>query len=162
MKTINQRPSTSSCTTLRSIRLAAVLSPLTLLALIRLTALGDDKPPESKPPQAAAATSAPSAVGRMEGGQAGGRWREGSRLIDQVGSFKLAGERVTFVSADGKLKFDCLENLCAERISRTITDSPDSLQWSVCGTVTECHGTNYVLLTQAVLKAPGSRQRRLP
>ncbi len=98
----------------------------------------------------------------MEGGQAGSRWREGSRLVDQVGSFKLAGERATFVSTDGKLKFDCLENLCAERVMRTITDSPDPLQWSVCGVVTECRGSNYLLLTQAVLKSAGDRPRRLP
>lgn len=135
---------------------ARLILCLTGCGLLAVPGRADDRP------VAAPAVAATAAGGRMEGGQAGSRWREGSRLVDQVGSFTLAGERATFVSADGKLKFDCLENLCAERVMRTITDSPDPLQWSVCGIVTECRGSNYLLLTQAVLKSADNRQRRLP
>jgi hypothetical protein len=108
------------------------------------------------------AGSSAASTGRMEGGQTGGRWREGTRMIDEIGSFRHAGDRVTFVSADGKLKFDCLENLCMERVGRVIGDSPDVLQWSASGVITECAGTNYLLLSQAALKAPPSRHSRLP
>jgi hypothetical protein len=83
-------------------------------------------------------------------------------MIDELGSFRRAGDRVTFVSADGKLKFDCLENLCMERVGRVIGDSPDMLQWSASGVITECAGTNYLLLSQAALKAPPPRHSRLP
>jgi hypothetical protein len=97
---------------------------------------------------------------RIEGGQVSGRWREGSRLIDQLGYFKVTGEHVTFVSSDGKLKFDGLENLAIERIARTIGDSPDQLEWSISGVITEYRGANYLLVTQAVLKTKGTRSRR--
>ena len=97
---------------------------------------------------------------RIEGSQINGRWREGSRLVDQLGHFKSVGDRVTFVSTDGKLHFDCLENLGSERIGRTISDNPDQLEWSVCGVLTECHGTNYLLVTQAMLKTKAARTRR--
>jgi hypothetical protein len=99
---------------------------------------------------------------RIEGGQVSGRWREGSRLIDQLGYFKVTGDHVTFVSSDGKLKFDGLENLAIERIARTIGDSPDQLEWSICGAITEYRGANYLLVTQAVLKTKGTRSRRAP
>jgi hypothetical protein len=138
------------------IALARLILCLTACGLLAVAGRAEDKP------ATAPTLQIPAAGGRIEGGPAGSRWREGSRLVDRVGGFKLAGERATFVSTDGKLKFDCLENLCAERVMRTITDSPDPLQWSVCGVVTECRGTNYLLLTQAVLKSTDNRQRRLP
>jgi hypothetical protein len=99
---------------------------------------------------------------RIEGGQVSGRWREGSRLIDQLGYFKVAGDHVSFISSDGKLKFDGLENLAIERIARTIGDSPDQLEWSISGIITEYRGANYLLVTQAVLKTKAARSRRAP
>jgi hypothetical protein len=109
-------------------------------------------------PSATDAASAP----HIEGGQVNGRWREGSRLNDQVGAFKLTGDRVTFISSDGKLKFDGLENLAIERIARTIADSPDQLEWTISGLITEYRGSNYLLVTQAVLKTKATRARRAP
>ena len=103
-----------------------------------------------------------SAVEHIQGGKVNGRWREGSRLIDQMGCFKSAGDRVTFVSTDGKLKFDCLENLAIERIAHTIGDSPDQLEWMASGVITECRGTNHLLVTQAVLKTKSTRRQRPP
>jgi hypothetical protein len=111
-------------------------------------------------PKSSAADAAPAP--QIEGGQVNGRWREGSRLVDRSGSFKLAGDRVTFVSSDGKLKFDGLENLAIERIARTIADSPDPLEWSISGLITEYRGANYLLVTQAVLKTKAGRVRRAP
>ncbi len=89
---------------------------------------------------------------RIEGGQVNGHWREGTRLIDQVGRFRATGDRLSFTSADGALHFDCLENLCGQRVARAVTDSPEPLVWTVAGVLTEFRGTNYLLLTQAVLK----------
>jgi hypothetical protein len=106
--------------------------------------------------------TAPAPAPHIEGGQVSGRWREGSRLIDQLGYFKLTGDRVTFVASDGKLKFDGLENLAVERIARTIGDNPDQLEWTVSGIITEFRGTNYLLVTQAVLKTKATRSRRAP
>jgi hypothetical protein len=97
---------------------------------------------------------------RIEGGQVNGRWREASRLIDQVGSFRVTGDHVTFISTDGKLRFESLENLAIERIARTIGDSPDQLEWTISGTITEYRGANYLLVTQAVLKTKATRTRR--
>ena len=99
---------------------------------------------------------------RIEGGQVNGHWREGTRLIDQPGQFKIAGDRLGFTSSDGTLHFDCLENLCGQRIARTVTDSPEALFWSVTGELTEYRGTNFLLLTQAVLKPRSPRSATAP
>lgn len=89
---------------------------------------------------------------RIEGGQVNGHWREGTRLIEQMGRFRATGDRLSFTSNDGALHFDCLENLCGQRVSRAVTDSPEPLVWTVSGELTEFHGANYLLLSQAVLK----------
>jgi hypothetical protein len=122
-----------------------------------------DSPAEKSSPSARqATTAAPDQENkpRIEGGQVNGRWREGSRLIDQVGSFRVTGDHVTFISSDGKLKFEGLENLAIERIARTIGDSPDQLEWTISGIITEYRGANYLLVTQAVLKTKSTRSRR--
>jgi hypothetical protein len=99
---------------------------------------------------------------RIEGGQVNGHWREGTRLVEQLGQFKVAGDRLSFTSADGSLHFDCLENLCGQRVARTVTDSPEPLVWSVTGELTEYRGTNFLLLTQVVLKPRPRRTAAAP
>ncbi len=127
------------------------------------TAQNTPPSPESAPGVAQSPAAKPAAdAPRIEGGQVNGRWREGSKLNDQTGNFKLTGDRVTFVATDGKLKFLCLENLCIERVSRVISDSPDQLEWSVSGLITEYRGANYLLATQAVLRTKSDRLRRSP
>jgi hypothetical protein len=88
------------------------------------------------------------------------RKREGSKLIDEVGSFRITGDRATFISADGQRQYIGLENLNLERIVRTVGDDPDPLDWIVAGTLTEYQGTNYLLVTRAIVKA--RRSERLP
>jgi hypothetical protein len=147
------------CLALGSHRLArADDDPTTTSGVRKVDAAVDQGAPSAIKAAAADAGSPP----HIEGGQVNGRWREGSRLVDQAGSFKLAGEHVIFISSDGKLKFDGLENLAIERIARTIGDSPDQLEWSISGLVTEYRGANYLLVTQAVLKTKGARARRAP
>ncbi len=79
--------------------------------------------------------------------------REGTRLVDRLGHFELQGNGATFVSSDGDIRFQGLENLALERVTRVIADASESIQWSVTGTVTEYRGSNYLLITHAVLKA---------
>jgi hypothetical protein len=107
--------------------------------------------------------------GHIDGYLAGGRWREGSKLVDVVGQFKTSGERVAFHAADGKSRFPCLENLNSERVARIVAESPpESLDWIVQGTLTEFRNDNYLLVTQAVITsravrgARGAADQRIP
>jgi hypothetical protein len=92
---------------------------------------------------------------------AAGRWREGSKLVDVVGQFQVSGDRAAFVPVDGKSRFPCLENLNSERVARIVGESPEALDWIVQGTITEFKGENYLLITQAVIRARSFRGRAL-
>jgi hypothetical protein len=112
---------------------------------------------ESRPDKARSATGG----GRINGYLAGGRWREGSKLVDVAGHFKTSGERVAFHAADGKSRFPCLENLNSERVARIVAESPpESLEWIVQGTLTEFRNENYLLVTQAVISSRAVRGPR--
>jgi hypothetical protein len=111
---------------------------------------------------AEAAKSLTSAGGRIDGYLAGGRWREGSKLVDVPGEFKISGDRVAFHSVDGKSRFACLENLNSERVYRIVGESPETLHWSVQGTITEFRSENYLLVTQAVINNRAVRGPRSP
>jgi hypothetical protein len=78
--------------------------------------------------------------------------REGLELVDQPGSFKMAGDRVVFFLAGDKQQLIGLENLNLERILRVLADNTDPLEWFVTGTVTECRGTNYLFVRRATFK----------
>jgi hypothetical protein len=106
------------------------------------------------------AEAAKSTGGRIDGHLAGGRWREGSKLVDMPGQFKIPGDRAVFVSADGKLQFGCLENLNSERIARMVKESPETLDWRVQGTITEYRNENYVLITHAMIENRTARPSR--
>lgn len=79
--------------------------------------------------------------------------REGTELVDQVGQFKLSGQRVIFILADGKRQLEGLENLSLERIAKEISGNPDPRTWLVTGTVTEFQGSNYLLVRRAIQKS---------
>src|SRR5688500_17586340 len=109
---------------------------------------------------AEAAKSLTSAGGRIDGCLAGGRWREGSKLVDVPGQFKISGDhRVAFLSVDAKSRFACLENLNSERVARIVGESPETLYWTVQGTITEFKSENYLLVTQAVINSRGRAPR---
>jgi len=78
--------------------------------------------------------------------------REGAELVDRLGVFRLAGDRVLFVTSDTKQRIVGLENLNLERIVRTIADRPETIEWAVTGVATEYRGTNYLLIRRATLK----------
>ena len=88
--------------------------------------------------------------GRKKGGD-DHRLREGTQVEKVSGHFKLTGDRVTFVTADGKQRFGGLENLALERVARVVKDSPAQLRWTIAGVITEYRGANYLLVTHAVL-----------
>jgi hypothetical protein len=92
----------------------------------------------------------PSGEGRKKGSE-DHRMREGTQVEKISGHFKLTGDRVTFVTADGKQRFGGLENLALERVARVVKDSPGQLRWSIAGVITEYRGANYLLVTHAVL-----------
>ncbi|MCU0876965.1 MAG: hypothetical protein MUF06_04140 [Pirellulaceae bacterium] len=83
----------------------------------------------------------------------GERLREGTKLIDVVGSFQVTGDRVSF-HPDGTRgeSFRVLENLALERIDRVLAESRLSPSWTVSGTITEFRGSNYLLVTKAVVR----------
>jgi len=117
-----------------------------------------NRSPDPAPGKSSDASKAP--AGRVDGYLAGGRWREGSKLVDMPGQFKISGDRAVFLSADGKSQFACLENLNSERIARMVAESPETLDWEVQGTITEYRNENYVLITQAVIKSRSARSPR--
>ena len=99
-----------------------------------------DTPP--RPAATGGKTAAPTADYRI---------REGTEIVNQLGHFRTAGDRLTFFPADGNSRLVGLENLNLERIARMIADSPALLQWKVSGTVTEFTGANYLLVQRAIL-----------
>jgi hypothetical protein len=84
------------------------------------------------------------------------RLREGTELQDALGTFRLTGDRATFILADGSARFGGLENLSLERVANVIAGDPSPLEWIVSGVVTEYKGNNFLLVTKAILKTKAS------
>jgi hypothetical protein len=128
---------------------AALTCAIVLLLGMALAGAQSRDPLGDDPPQAPAdQTAVPSPSSQAEF-----RIREGTQIVDRMGYFRSAGDRLTFFSADGKQRLVALENLNLERIGRRIADQPDPLLWSITGTVTEYRGTNYLLVRMAVLRS---------
>lgn len=100
----------------------------------------------------AARTGPPENSGNATSPRADRRIREGTEIVDRLGSFGMTGDRVTFSTADGKGRFVVLENLGLERVVRAIADNPGRLQWAVTGTITEYRGANFLLIRHTVLR----------
>jgi hypothetical protein len=80
------------------------------------------------------------------------RLHEGTRLIDDVGTFQDVGDRVVFLPGGNKDSYRVLENLALERISRTLDENRRPRQWVVSGVITEFRGANYLLVTKASIQ----------
>jgi hypothetical protein len=82
------------------------------------------------------------------------RFREGTQIDNVLGRFKQNGETASFLTNDG-LELGGLPNLNLQRVLRTLktVDEPESVWWSISGTVTEFDDRNYVLISRAVYKA---------
>lgn len=88
------------------------------------------------------------------------RLREGTRISNRVGHFRQNGESLTFVDEENR-EIGGLPNLNLERIIRLLktVDEPESISWSVSGSITEFSGRNYILITRAVYKAAANQGR---
>jgi hypothetical protein len=82
------------------------------------------------------------------------RLREGTRLKDVAGRFRQSGDSLTFIDGETR-EITGLPNLNLERILRMLktVEEPESITWSVSGTITEFSGHNYLLISRAVYKA---------
>ena len=85
--------------------------------------------------------------------EASERAREGTQLAETAGQFSLVGDRVAFLPNDREKRVICLENLALERVAAVVRESPDAVEWTVSGTITEYQGVNYLLLGRAVQRA---------
>jgi hypothetical protein len=93
-------------------------------------------------------------LGEGEGGAATPRLREGTQLTDRLGRFRQNGEALSFIDESGR-ELGGLPNLSLERITNALkaVEEPESVWWSVSGTITEFGDRNYLLVTRAVYKA---------
>lgn len=82
------------------------------------------------------------------------RLREGTKIENRLGRFEQKSQSATFRTEDG-LEFGSLPNLNLQRILDTLktADKPESMWWSISGTVTEFGGKNHLLISRAVYKA---------
>ncbi len=89
------------------------------------------------------------------GAKASERLREGTKLIDIVGTFQsIGGESITFTpggSGGNKESFRVLENLALQRVSQVLDENKGARQWTVSAEVTEYKGNNYLLLKKIVV-----------
>jgi hypothetical protein len=136
---------------------AAVLSAVALLALWQFNLSAEEPaaptPAEDAPIQGSLDV-APRDASSDSADAAHRRLREGTQLANCLGHFRQSGDVVTFIDESGR-DIGGLPNLNLERITRMLkaVDEPESIWWSVSGTVTEFSGRNYVLITRAVYKA---------
>ena len=117
-----------------------------------LAAQIDDSAGDSHPPVRATRPAPTRSDRGRDEERLGERLREGTRLNDVAGSFQFSGDRVAF-HPDGKGEsYRVLENLALERISRVLGQARGTPNWTVSGMVTEYRGSNYLLVTKAVVK----------
>jgi hypothetical protein len=135
----------------RPARYTFVRLALVLLFLPLTTATGSDL---TRKIRSAGETTLPAEEAKAEKTEK--RVREGTK-IETTGYFRSTGDRVTFYSDEGKVRYRGLENLMLERIGRAIEDNPGQLEWSVAGIVTEYRGANFILVMHATLKANAGR-----
>jgi len=131
-------------------RWLVIPAALTVAAVVAgVTLVRAQAPAPSQPAQPEAAKSPESASPSHENRF---RLREGTEIVDKLGLFRMTGDRATFFTEDGTGRYVGLENLNIERISRTISENPEELQWRVTGVITEYRGGNFLLVQRAVLK----------
>jgi len=140
----------------RSVRATGAVS-LVAMALLAPTFFGAGRP-EAEGRDGLRLNDVPSTVSPADRANTR-RLREGTELVDQVGHFEPAGQRLLFVTERGDVRLLGLENLNLERIARTVAGYPGQVNWLVTGTVTEYRGTSFLLVERAVVKT-AARARR--
>jgi len=105
-------------------------------------------PPAAEAPQSSQSSSA----ANSNGSKPVERLREGTRLTDVVGTFQSVGnDNVSFSLGGNKDSFRVLENLALQRINQVLDENRGPRQWIVSGLITEYRGSNYILVTKAVI-----------
>jgi hypothetical protein len=108
-------------------------------------------------PGATSSRSAGSAAGSgaLATGKSSDRLREGTKLIDVVGTFQSVGsDSVTFTPGpvgSNKESLRVLENLALQRVSQVLDENKGARLWTVSGDITEYKGANYLLLKKTVI-----------
>lgn len=131
------------------------LAPVYLILVVLATANGAQTP-KSAPASTAKegeTSAAPGALSSTASNPRAPVLREGAELVNQIGQFRVTGDRITFFTADGMGRLIVLENLNLQRIVRVLSENVSTLDWKVNGTVTEYRGANYLYVRSAVLKA---------
>jgi hypothetical protein len=115
-----------------------------------------DPPPGAGSARAVQPTAANAGPRRPEDDKIGERLREGTRLTDVAGSFQTAGDRISFHPDGGKGEsYRVLENLALERVDRFLGQARGTPTWTVSGVVTEFRGSNFLLVTKAMVRTVG-------
>jgi len=142
------------CRTARSIYLVTLS---TTFAVAWAVAQSQELPGSAAnaPVRRQSAPAAPPATSGPGGAKATERLREGTKLVDVVGTFQsIGGESVTFTPASqgsNKDSFRVLENLALQRVSQVLDENKGARQWTVSGVITEYKGANYLLLSKTVV-----------
>lgn len=135
----------------RSPRLAAWMGAASTLLLAAF--LCGERAARPEDPPAETASSLPTVtvlpVEVEQSGEPTERLREGTQLVDLCGRFSQTGDRVAFYQGDEEKRMVCLENLALERVAAVVRESPDAVEWTVSGAITEFQGVNYLLLERA-------------
>ncbi len=139
--------------------------PLGLLALLALVAVAGSLAEEAAAPGAGSARKLPGALGggsprRPDDEKLGERLREGTRLTDVVGQFQTAGDRVSFHPDGQGESYRVLENLALQRIDEYLGANRGAPTWTVSGVVTEFRGSNFLLVSKAVVRSVGDGPRQ--
>jgi hypothetical protein len=93
------------------------------------------------------------ALGGANNAKAAERLREGTKLVDVVGTFQSAGgDNISFSREGGKDSLKVLENLQLQRVSTVLEENSGTRQWIVSGEITEFRGANYLLVKKAVVQ----------
>ena len=83
-------------------------------------------------------------------------------MVDQMGHFRMTGDRVAFFATEKKGRFIALENLNLQRIAQAIAEQPEKRLWKVTGTLTEYRGENFLLVQRATLESWEKHQATRP
>ena len=85
-----------------------------------------------------------------------GLLREGTKLEKVIGHFEISGDRLVFFPVKHGGPLTMLENISVQRIDQLIRLTPDKVTWNVSGIITECRGSNYLLIKRAFIKSEDS------
>lgn len=121
------------------------------LALAGAAALTAAERTADPPPGEAEVKSSSTGVAKDK--ESAERLREGTVITNQLGTFRVTGDRVAFYPREGGNSYRLLENLTLERVSAILSTSREDRLWTISATVTEFRGSNYLLLKSAMVKS---------